>query len=174
MHSHWLFPGLFFVRDARQPRTTRLAKLPLCPIHQPPDTHATSTLPQYSCVVDERASSSKGKKSSLALKLSEEQFIEEENEQGRGATASSTPRRDPAPEGGGRAVESAAAAGEENLNAGPKLNQELVAGDPSDGRLIWAWNDAEPASHDVRVHVVRSGGLDSFGYAHLVTSPAGP
>jgi hypothetical protein len=53
-------------------------------------------------------------------------------------------------------------------------NQELGAGDPSDGSLIWAWNDAEPASHDVRVHVVRSGGLDSFGYAHLVTSPAGP
>lgn len=52
-------------------------------------------------------------------------------------------------------------------------DQDLGAGDPSDGSLSWTWNDVAPASHDVRVHVVRSGGLDSFGYAHLVTSPGG-
>ena len=47
--------------------------------------------------------------------------IEEENLHGKGATALSTPRRDPAPQGGGRTVVIAAAAGSESLKSkGPQ------------------------------------------------------
>jgi hypothetical protein len=59
------------------------------PLPDPPDTLATSTSPHASLVVEERASISKGKILSLALKSNEEQVIdiEEENVHGKAASA---------------------------------------------------------------------------------------
>lgn len=53
-------------------------------------------------------------------------------------------------------------------------DQDLGAGDAADGGLTWDWPDTVPSPHDVRVRVVRSGGLDSCGFVRLTTSPAGP